>query len=104
MKRPQRYVQILNLLESYPFKCWKCGYEQRANPSIMMTGFQMNLGGGQCLKCKAYLGLRIHFSNKKMVSFDREKKREAGKGRMPAKCYKKITEEEYLARKGKAAS
>lgn len=101
MKRRQQYVEVLRLKESYPFKCWKCGHEQRANPSIFMTGFQMNMGGGQCLKCGTYLGLRIHSSNKKMISFDRENKRESGKGRMPDKCYKKITLEEFESRKAR---
>lgn len=45
--------------KSYEFTCPECGHVQHAAPSIMMTGFGMNMGGGSCLKCKTYLHLEI---------------------------------------------
>ena len=45
--------------ESYDFASCKCGYKQGAKPSILMRGFGMNSGSGQCLNCKEFLHLEI---------------------------------------------
>ncbi len=42
----------------YDLICPKCGYDQHAAPSMFMEmGF--NSGHGKCLKCSAFLHLRI---------------------------------------------
>ncbi len=56
--------------ERYEFICPKCGYKQWAKPSTMMTGFGMNSGHGNCLKCKEFLHLEIEggLNGEKMIS------------------------------------
>lgn len=56
------------LKEAYPFTCDNCGHEQMAAPSIFMTGFGMNSGGGHCMKCDTNLHLEIAPDNEKMIS------------------------------------
>lgn len=73
----------LNLRKSYPFNCYKCGYSQNANPSIMMAGFQANVGGGKCLKCGAQFSLEIDDKNEKMISSPVADKW----GQLPMACY-----------------
>lgn len=45
--------------EKYDFKCAKCGYEQWAKPSMMMTEAGINSGHGSCLECGEFLHLEI---------------------------------------------
>jgi transcription elongation factor Elf1 len=65
-----KVVKVLNLKTEYDFDCCYCGHKQKAHPSIMMVGFQMNSGGGSCLKCRKYLRLQIDENNERMISFD----------------------------------
>lgn len=59
----------LNLKPRYNFTCWNCGKEQSAAPSMFMSNFQMNLGGGFCTNpdCKVQLLLTIDDKNKSMA-------------------------------------
>ena len=59
-----------NFRKKYDFICCKCGYEQWAKPSIMMTGFGINSGCGSCLECKQFLHLEIEggLDGERMVS------------------------------------
>lgn len=43
----------------YNFTCPGCGAKLWAEPSIMMTGFGVNSGMGNCLKCDISLHLEI---------------------------------------------
>jgi len=52
--------------QEYDFSCPKCGAKHWAKSSILMTDFGLNRGRGQCLKCKAYLFLRIDENNEQM--------------------------------------
>ena len=56
--------------EKYNFICCNCGYDQSAKPSIMMKGFGMNSGHGDCLNCGEFLHLEIEggLDGEKMVS------------------------------------
>ena len=45
--------------KSYPFKCPKCKKELWAKPSIMMIGFGINSGHGDCPDCKTFFHLEI---------------------------------------------
>ena len=56
--------------KSYDFVCCKCGYVQYARPSILMTGFGINSGSGDCLNCKEFLHLEIEggIDGEKMIS------------------------------------
>lgn len=56
------------LKKAYPFECVKCGHEQMAEPSIFMSGFGMNVGGGKCMECGTNLHLEIAPDNEKMIS------------------------------------
>lgn len=53
---------------AYPFTCPACRHEQMAAPSIMMTGFGINTGGGRCLGCKTHLHLEIDGNNERMIA------------------------------------
>lgn len=44
--------RILNLKNRYEFDCPRCGGKHYAQPSIMMSVFQLNVGGGHCLEKK----------------------------------------------------
>lgn len=81
-------VEVLNLKKHYFFKCYKCNHLQYAKPSIFMTGFQLNIGGGGCLKCKTYLALKIADDNKKMISFERRLEDELQP--LPNRCFRLI--------------
>ena len=55
------------LKEAYPWKCWNDGYEQMANPSILME-MGINSGMGNCLNCGARCHLTIAADNEHMES------------------------------------
>lgn len=59
------------LKEAYPFDCANCGHSQMAAPSIFMSGFGMNVGGGNCMNCGTALHLEIAPENDRMISKDR---------------------------------
>ena len=56
--------------KTYDFDCCKCGCKLWAAPSIMMTGFGLNQGHGDCLECKTFLHLEIEggLHGKNMIS------------------------------------
>lgn len=60
------------LKQQYEFSCAKCGYEQMAQPSIMMHGFGLNAGHGSCLECGTFLHLMIDIEKQIIVSQDWE--------------------------------
>lgn len=63
--------RYLNLKEKYDWTCWKCGSTKNyAKPSIFMSAFQMNTGGGQCPECKSMMVLRIDDQNERMISLE----------------------------------
>lgn len=57
-----------DLKDHYPFDCVACGHSQNARPSIMMEGFGVNAGAGNCLACGVHLHLEITDDNEKMIS------------------------------------
>jgi ssDNA-binding Zn-finger/Zn-ribbon topoisomerase 1 len=63
--------------EKYEFDCPECGAELWAKPSIFMTGFGVNRGGGRCPECRTYFSLQIDENNEKMIAKKVEK--EGGK-------------------------
>lgn len=61
-------INFENLKESYEFTCAVCGYEQNANPSLMMKSFRENSGAGSCVECKEFLHLKITQDGERMES------------------------------------
>ncbi len=86
----------LNLKEKYNFRCHGCGGDMWAKPSMFMTEFQMNLGGGVCTKCEVSMNLRIDSKNETMISTSR--KNLPDHGGLPDDCY--VTKD-MMIKKGK---
>lgn len=53
------FKKLTELKHEYNFTCKKCGHSQMMKPSFLMFN-GINTGGGRCLKCKAYLRLKIN--------------------------------------------
>lgn len=60
----------------YPFTCPHCGHEQNSRPSIAITKWGCNTGGGNCSECKGYVFLSITADNEHMAAFKTHLERE----------------------------
>ena len=86
-------MEILNLKERYPFACY-CENVIEASPSIFMSGFQMNLGGVHCPKCKTHISVQIDENNENFIPVGIASNGDIKDGPLPAACYRKATPEE----------
>ena len=84
MKNKKLY---LNLRERYNFTCCECRHEQSAAPSMFMSLFQLNAGGGSCSKCKEYLFLQINEDNKTMTSYPHSEVKNISFKQFSKSCY-----------------
>lgn len=58
----------LEFKDRYPFDCYSCGLGLYAKPSIFME-MGMNMGGGNCPRCKVMFQLKINDENTGMDCF-----------------------------------